>query len=166
LPEFDRIKALYKTQLVRPVDTKMFWKSVISRKADLPHMHVILRMALALTPSNAVVEQAFSRLTKLLSPQRLSLDTSNVTMLMVVALDSAPWDEYDVSQVADFMKNHRTRTAFRHPRNDKGGKHRKRQRREQTQALIPGGAQGAPADQSDDDSSDSDESGFSEADVL
>ena len=78
-------------------------------------------IGLALTPSNAVVEQAFSRLTRLLSPQRLSTDPSLVTLLLIVALDSVPWGEYDVSKVSEFMKAQKTRMPFRYPRSDKGG---------------------------------------------
>ena len=53
-------------------------------------------MALALTPSNAVVEQAFSRLTHLLSLLRLRLDPALVQQYMIIALDAPHWSQYDL----------------------------------------------------------------------
>ena len=123
-------------------------------------------IGLALTPSNAVVEQAFSCLTRLLSPQRLSIDPSLVTLLLIVALDSVPWGEYDVSKVSEFMKAQKTRMPFRYPRSDKGGKHRKRQRKDKGAVVVPQETGMPAADPSESDSSDSNESGFSSEDVL
>ena len=56
-------------------------------------------MALALTPTNAIVEQAFSGLSHLLAPSRLHLDTTLVQQYMFLALDAVPWYEYDCSRV-------------------------------------------------------------------
>ena len=89
-------------------------------------MHIFLRMALALTPSNAVVEQAFSRLTHLLSPLRLRLDPSLVQQYLIVALDAPGWWEYDFGPLFQRAKVHASRTPFRYPRSDKGGKHKRR----------------------------------------
>jgi hypothetical protein len=68
--ELQKLKSVYKAA-ARPIDTDVFWKDIIRNKATFPTFHLILRMCLALTPSNAVVEQAFSRLSRLLDSQRL-----------------------------------------------------------------------------------------------
>ena len=59
----------------KPVaDPFVFWQSVIRNASMFPSLHVFLRCCLALTPSNAVVERAFSKLTRILEPGRVTSD--------------------------------------------------------------------------------------------
>ena len=46
-----------------------------------------------------MVEQAFSRLTRLLAPQRLRIKPKLVEQYLIMALDSIPWTEYNFAPV-------------------------------------------------------------------
>ena len=65
------------------------------QKGQFLQFHILLRATLALKPSDAAVEQAFSRFAALLAPQRLSLSTKLVEQFMILALDSLPRGKYD-----------------------------------------------------------------------
>ena len=54
------------------------------------------------------------------------LDPSLAAQLLIVALDSAPWPEYNCQAVLDHMAAGTQRTPFRYPRSDSGGKHKRR----------------------------------------
>ena len=118
--EFDQVKTVF-LQSSQPVNPDQFWKSIISNKATFPSLHVFLRCCLAVSPSDAVVESAFSRLTQLLSPQRLSIEPTLVEQYMILALDSLPWEEYDFNPVWLTIANNLKRSHFRTKRSDRGG---------------------------------------------
>ena len=85
-------------------------------------MHIFLRMCLALTPSDAVVESAFSKLGMILSDRRLSLSSEMTEQLLILALDSSPWLVYDYAPVAAALKSSKRRAVFRSARADRGQK--------------------------------------------
>ena len=75
-------------------------------------------MCLALAAGDAVVEQAFSQLTRLLAPQRLRISTKLVEQFMILALDSVPWTEYNFDTVWEDMRTNARRARFRLARTD------------------------------------------------
>ena len=85
-------------------------------------MHIFLRICLALTPSDAVVESAFSKLGMILSDRRLSLSSEMTKQLLILALDSSPWPVYDYAPVAAALKSSKRRALFRSARADRGQK--------------------------------------------
>ncbi len=129
--EFDKIKAIFPS-FSRPIDSWSFWKGIIINQNAFPRMHLFLRMCLALTPSNAQVEAAFSRLRQILTDHRTLLDPHLVEQLLILALDAENWLKYDVQPILDRMKNQVRRASFRLAREDKGqqrsGKRQKRKR--------------------------------------
>ena len=81
-------------------------------------------MVLALTPSDAVVEAVFSRLSRILAPQRTLLSTKMVEQLLILAVDTEPWHSYDFTRVVQMLCSNERRAQFRAPRTDKGTKKR------------------------------------------
>lgn len=79
-------------------------------------------MCLALTPSNAQVEAAFSRLRQILTDYRTLLDPHMVEQLLILALDAENWLSYDVRPILDRMQRQVRRASFRLARADKGEK--------------------------------------------
>ena len=95
-------------------------------------------MCLAITPSNSAVERAFSRLTQILTTRRLSLSPDTAEQLLVVALDSAPWSEYDYAPILSMLRDNATRTHWRRPRSDLGVPHAKRSKTEASSSTSSG----------------------------
>ena len=115
------LKSCWKT-LPKPIeDSHRFWQKIICNRGDFPKMHYLLRMTLALTPSDAVVESAFSRLTKILTDQRMLISTGLLEQLLFLAIDSIPWEEYDVAEVVHRVRTNGRREQFRRERVDKQG---------------------------------------------
>ena len=79
-------------------------------------------MCLALTPSDAVVESAFSRLKLILGDRRCSLGCDLVEQLLILALDTQKWEEYNYAPVLELQKSSARRARFRLKRSDKGKK--------------------------------------------
>ena len=138
LQEFDQMKVVYKTAL-KPVDSRAFLKHIICSRTLFPCMHLLLRCAFALAPGDAVVEQAFSRLTRLLAPQRLRIKPRLVEQNLIMALDSIPWTEYNFAPVWEIVSTNVRRARFRVARSDRGSKKkketRKRAKGEEAEAL-------------------------------
>ena len=109
---------------IKPIDNAKWWQKVIRAKDKFPSLHILLRMVLALTPSNAAVEQTFSRLSMLLGKQRLRLRTKIVEANLIVARDTVPWEQYDCEPVYAAMASSAKRESFQKSRSDKDGKHR------------------------------------------
>ena len=65
------------------------------------------------------------------------LDPSLAAQLLIVALDSAPWPEYNCQAVLDHMAASTRRTPFRRPRSDSGGKHKRRRVRQEGSFSQP-----------------------------
>jgi hypothetical protein len=87
-------------------------------------MHIFLRVCLALTPSDAVVQSAFSRLRMILADRRPRLSSDVVEQLLIFAFDSTPWDEYNFDSVLEAQQFSARRVRFRLKRADKGTKRR------------------------------------------
>ena len=137
------LKSCWKTVQKPIADSLDFWRRVICNRGDFPKMHFLLRMVLALTPSDAVVESAFSRLTKILTDQRMRISTGLLEQLLFLAIDSVPWEEYDVTEVAKRVRTNGRREPFRLERVDRQGVvGRKRSRR----AMSGSGAKPLTAD--------------------
>ena len=124
------MKVVYKTAL-KPVDCRAFLKHIICSRTSFPCMHLLLRCAFALAPGDAVVEQAFSRLTRLLAPQRLRIKPKLVEQYLIMALDSIPWTEYNFAPVWDMISTSAQRARFRLARSDRGSKKKKETEKEQ-----------------------------------
>ena len=90
------MKVVYKTA-PKPVDSRAFLKHIICNRSTFPCLHLFLSCCLALAPGDAVVEQPFSQLTRLLAPQRLRISTKLVEQFMILELDSVPWTEYNLT---------------------------------------------------------------------
>ena len=72
LADFDKVKGVWCTA-VKPIrDNHLFWKQIVFNPTTFPCMHVMNRILLALTPTDAVFEAAFNRLTQILSGRCLS----------------------------------------------------------------------------------------------
>jgi hypothetical protein len=132
--EFEQIKVIFRTHL-KLLNSRQFWSSIVCQKGQFPQFHILLRATLALTPSDAAVEQAFSRFTALLAPQRLSLSTKLVEQFMILALDALPWGKYDYQPVWSLVSNNERRARFRKARADQGGKHASHKRKT-TQEVV------------------------------
>ena len=118
--DFARVKVVWSTASKPIEDNHAFWKAIIQNKVAFPMMHYMLRMVLALTPGDAVVEAVFNRLTQILSPHRLRLATTSVEQLLILAVDTDRWYEYDYTQALDIIRQNQRRAQFRGPRIDKG----------------------------------------------
>ena len=122
--EFEQIKVVWQTTS-KPIEKSHgFWKSIIQNRGVFTQWHYLLRMVLALTPSDAVVEAVFSRLTRILAPQRTLLSTKMVEQLLILAVDTEPWHSYDFTRVVQMLRSNERRAQFRAPRADKGTKKR------------------------------------------
>ena len=106
--------------LLLPLDSLSFWKRIIQQRKTFPKFHILLRATLALTASNAAVEQAFSQLGQLLAPRRLSSSSALVEQFMILALDATAWEKYDYEPVWQIAANNQRRARFRLARTDKG----------------------------------------------
>lgn len=62
-------------------------------------------MCLALTPSDAAVEPAFSQLRMILGDRRLSLSSDVIEQLLILALDAPTWDIFDFSPVIEALRS-------------------------------------------------------------
>lgn len=122
LQELEQVKVVWKTALKPILDPHAFWKDIIQHPKEFPAMHIFLRMTLALTPSDAVVESAFSGLRLILGDRRLALSSRVVEELLVLVLDTAPWTEYDYTHVLAAQRSSQRRARFRNSRTDKGRK--------------------------------------------
>jgi hypothetical protein len=120
LRELDNIKAVWKVHQKPIPDALKFWRDIILQPKVFPDMHIVLRMCLAPTPSDAVVESAFSRLRLILADQRLRLGADVVEQLLILALDSARWEVYNYAPVLDMLRKNQCRIHFRGKRADKG----------------------------------------------
>ena len=122
--EFEQIKVVWQTTS-KPIEKSHgFWKSIIQNRGVFTQWHYLLRMVLALTPSDAVVEAVFSWLTRILAPQRTLLSTKMVEQLLILAVDTEPWHSYDFTRVVQMLRSNERRAQFRAPRADKGTKKR------------------------------------------
>ena len=134
--DLERIKTVWITTPKPVLDQMYFWRTIISQPQTFPAMHIFLRMCLALTPSDAVVESAFSRLRKILADCRVSLECNTVEQLLLIALDSEPWETYDFGPVWQMQCSNPTRIHFRTKRSDRGIK-RKIQGEDERLYSIP-----------------------------
>ena len=122
--EFEQIKVVWQTTS-KPIEkSHVFWKSIIQNRGVFIQWHYLLRMVLALTPSDAVVEAVFSRLTFILAPQRTLLSTKMVEQLLILAVDTEPWHSYDFMRVVQMLRSNERRAQCRAPCADKGTKKR------------------------------------------
>ena len=101
-------------------DSVAFWKGIIRNRATFPALHFFLRMCLAVTPSNAQVESAFSKLRNILTNHRTLLDPRLVEQLLILSLDALPWDKYDFGPILTLLRTQGKRARFRLARADKG----------------------------------------------
>lgn len=124
LQELERIKVVWRATLKPIIDSHAFWKDIIANPNTFPDMHIFLRMCLALTPSDAVVESAFSRLKLILGDRRCRLSCDLVEQLLILALDTQKWEEYNYSPVLELQRSSAQRARFRLKRADKGRKRR------------------------------------------
>ena len=100
----------------------LFWKPIIQQQEQWPRMHVILRCALALSLGSCDMGRLFSLLNRINKQDRRRLLMPTIEMLLLVAGDTQPWDEYDFAEViAKYRKKRRVR-KLRKPRADKGKK--------------------------------------------
>ena len=113
-------------------------------------------MVLALTPSDAVVESAFSRLSKILTDQRMSISTDLLEQLLFVAVDSTPWEDYDLTEVINRVRGSAPREKFRLARADKQSSGRKRKRAPSSKEKADDVVLASDDDSSSSSSSDSD----------
>ena len=77
---------------------------MIKNKVAFPIMQDLLRMVLALAPSDAVVEAVFNRLTQILSPHCLRLATTSVERLLILVVDTDCRYGYDYAQALDIIR--------------------------------------------------------------
>ena len=103
-------------------DIRAFWKGIIVQPEEFPALHIFLRMCMALTPSDAVVENAFSRSRRILADERMSLSSELVEQLLLLALDSPKWDVYNYEKALAALRCNAKRTRFRGRRADRGHK--------------------------------------------
>ena len=80
----------------------------------------MLRILLALTPTDAMVEAAFNRLTQILSRRRLSLRPSLVEQLLILAPDAQMWEHDDYTTVYEMVQKNAWPARFRLAWSDKG----------------------------------------------
>ena len=78
-----------------------------------------------------MVEQAFSRLTRLLAPQRLRIKPRLVEQYLILALDSIPWTEYNFAPVWEIVSTSARRARFHVARSDRGSEKKKETEKEQ-----------------------------------
>ena len=102
--DFGRVKVVPLTASKPIEDNHAFWKAVIKNKVVFPMMQYMLRMVLALTHTS--VEQ-----------------------LLMLAMDTDRWYEYDYTPALDIICQNQRRAQLCGPRIDKGitGKKRKLQ---------------------------------------
>ena len=120
--EFEQIKVVWQTTSKLIEKSHVFWKSTIQNRTAFIQWHNLLRMVLALTPSDVVMEAVFNRLTRILAPQRTLLSTKMVEQLLILAMDTEPWHSYDFMRVVQMLHSNERRAQFRAPRTDKGTK--------------------------------------------
>lgn len=70
------------------------------------------------------LSSAFSRLRMILADRRPRLSSDVVEQLLIFALDSTPWDEYNFDSVLEAQQFSARRVRFRLKRADKGTKRR------------------------------------------
>ena len=63
LAECDTVKVVWCTAIEPLPDNHLPWKQTVSNPTTLPSMHVMMCILLALTPTDALVEAVFNRLT-------------------------------------------------------------------------------------------------------
>ena len=78
-----------------------FWRPIIKAQQKFPRFHIILRCALALSPTSADVECLFSLLTRINRADRRSLEMDVLEKLLIVAWDSLPFTVYDFDPVVE-----------------------------------------------------------------
>eukprot|EP00666_Eupelagonemidae_sp_cell4sb_P012893 gene12893-6277_t len=84
-------------------------------------LHVLLRFALALSPTSAAIEHLFSLVTVVCPVTRRRMTRETLENRILVARDSPRWQEYDVGPL---MRRRKTRSSIRdRPRKDIAGKH-------------------------------------------
>ena len=118
--DFGRVKVVRSTASKPIEDSYAFWRGIIKNKVVFPMMHYMLRVVRAMTPSDAVVEAVFNQLTRILSPQRLRLASTSVERLLILAVQTDRWYEYDYTRALDINRQNQQRAHFRGPRIDKG----------------------------------------------
>ena len=106
--------------LKKGVSVFEFWRPIIQQPILFPHLHVILRCALALSPTSCAVERLFSLLNRINSHDRRTLGMVQLEKLLVVARDAISWSEYDFSQVVQRYRQKRRVRVIRQSRKDKG----------------------------------------------
>ena len=120
--EWKEVKAfiIEKGLLKKGVSVFEFWRPIIQQPILFPNLHVILRCALALSPTSCDVERLFSLLNRINSHDRRTLGMDQLEKLLVVARDAVSWSEYDFSQVVQRYRQKRRVRVIRQSRKDKG----------------------------------------------
>ena len=120
--EWKEVKAfiIEKGLLKKGVSVFEFWRPIIQQPILFPHLHVILRCALALSPTSCDVERLFSLLNRINSHDRHTLGMNQLEKLLVVARDAISWSEYDFRQVVQRYRQKRRVRVIRQSRKDKG----------------------------------------------
>ena len=97
-----------------------FWRPIIKARQKFPRFHIILRCALALSPTSADVERLFSLLNRINRVDHKSLEMDLLEKLLIVARDSLPFTVYDFDPVVEVYRKKRQVLALRGERTDKG----------------------------------------------
>ena len=162
--ELDMVKTIWQTTAKPVTDSYDFWRRIIRNRGPFPQMHVFLRMCLALCPVDTVVESAFSRLTRILCDQRLAIGTEFLEQLLILAVDSTRWEDYDYSEVIQLIRDNGRRQPFRRARADAGEKRGKKRKRSSSRHVradpllgVEVGSSSSSSSSSDSDSATSDE---------
>ena len=85
--ELPMVKTLWQTTHKAIPDSCQLWKRIICNQPPFPTMHIFLRMCLALVPVDTVVENAFSRLTGIITDNHPSIGTDSHEQLLILDLD-------------------------------------------------------------------------------
>ena len=102
-----------------------FWRPIIKARQKFPRFDIILRCALALSPTSADVERLFSLLNRINRADRSSLKMDMLEKLLIVAQDSLPFTEYDFDPVVEVYRKKGRVCALRSARADKGKRRRR-----------------------------------------
>ena len=102
-----------------------FWRLIIKARQKFPRFHIILRCALALSPTSVDVERLFSLLNRINWADRRSLKMDLLEKLLIVARDSLPFTVYDFDPVVEVYRKKRRVRALRGERADKGNRRRR-----------------------------------------
>ena len=101
-----------------------FWRPIIKARWKFTRFHIILRCALALSPTSADVESPFSLLNHITRADRRSPEMDMLQKLLIVAQDKLPFTVYDFDPVVEVYRKKRRVRALRGERADKGKRRR------------------------------------------